>query len=116
MERTPNLPSNSPEGVRSEKEVTDIISSAIKEVIDTFQDNMSNRDREMLSSVLRDSFLPPVPRVTCLIQIQGAVGVTEDLKNYINQVLATLRQKLTPAEQLKFRGWGEGQNALNDIP
>jgi hypothetical protein len=101
--------------IRNEQEVNSIINESILETVAVFNENMSDRDRQMLESVAREESPGPKARVMHLLQIQSAAGVSENLKDHINQILLTLRQQLTPKEQEKFRGWGAGQNMLNDI-
>jgi hypothetical protein len=112
MEKRPSVEKN----VRNEQEVNRIINDAILEAVSVLGEEMSERDKEMLESVAQEKSPAPVARVTYLLQIQQAMGVSGELKNYINHILMTLRQQLTPEEQDKFKGWGAKQNLLNEIP
>lgn len=98
--------------MRNEDEIKGLIDSAILEVVETFKDEISARDREMLQAVTKES-TDPFARVVYLAQIRGALGVSEKMTDYINQVLQTLRQELTEAEKLRFQGIG--RSILDEI-
>lgn len=104
---------NNSEVLRTEEQVNEIINTSISEVVDTFKDSMTPRDAEMLSSVIQEKGTNPVARVQYLLQIKSSVGVSESITEYVNHVLQTLRQELTPAEQKKFAGWNKSM--LDDM-
>ena len=104
------------DALREEVVVTNIIISAISEVIDHLADSMSERDREMLRATADEpESLSPVARVLLLLNSRKAIGVSASITDTINQVLQTLRQKLTPAEIRQFRTWDRDRNLLDEI-
>lgn len=100
---------NNQEGLLSEAEVNALINNAILEVVETFKDEMTERDREMLISVTKEN-INPGGRIINLQQIPTmAVGVSENLRSYVNQALQTIREGLTEKEKERFQGWGKSQ-------
>ena len=98
------------EGIRSDEVLNAIVNNAVLEVIDTFGTDMTPRDRGLLLSVTEEKLTPPNGRVVNLTQLEGAVGASAELKEYVRQVFVTLQQELTIAEQKLFTP------ALSDQP
>lgn len=103
------------ETIRDEETINDVINDAILEVVDLFANEMSERDKHILLGVTKEKSTPPIGRVMYLRQIVTSVGVSASLLTYINQVLQTLRQNLTPGEQNRFRGFDVQKNLLHDM-
>jgi ribosomal protein L22 len=107
------LETDKAEKIRSEAEANEIINKAIREVADAFEGEMTARDREMLLAVASEKSTDPFGRVTYLLQIRTAAGVSEKLTGYINQALQTLRSEFNDSEKARFRPFGK--SILDDI-
>ncbi len=91
------------EEIRSNDVLNSIINEAIQEVCDSFNDDMSERDMYMLSAVMGEVNTSPDGRLIYLRQSRDMVGVSKNMKEYINQVLLTVKQKFNQAEIEKCR-------------
>ncbi len=89
---------NKPEDVRSDDVLNKIINDAIKEVVDLFGDQMTERDGYMLSSVIGEQSTSPIARIIYLRQIKDSAGVSSELINYVNQALETIKQGFNQQE------------------
>ena len=104
-----------PNSIRDAAAINGIINAAIKEVVDAFGTDMADRDRSVLEAVIEERETDPFGRVQALLKYRDAVDVSEKITDDINQVLQTLRQKLTDEEKLQFRSWKRGGSILDDI-
>jgi hypothetical protein len=85
--------------LRSNEVLDEIIREAIVECIDVFASQMTERDKQMLMSVVREGGdMHPLNRIIYLGQISDAYGVSEDINEYVIQIKQTLKQKFNSAE------------------
>lgn len=101
--------------IRNDEQITEIINSAIEEVIDEFGGEMTGRDKDLLQSVIGETSTQYVGRVGHLTKLPTFVGASENLKHYINQALQTIREELTTKERERFRTWSKDKTLLDDI-
>lgn len=106
--------SNNIDAIRSDAEMSELINGAITEVIELFGTEMDSRDKVMLQSVIDEKNTDARSRLLYLLQMpRSASGISEQFRDYINQILMTLRKIFTEKEQKVFGGINK--NMLDEI-
>lgn len=100
MERITN--NEKSESIRSNDKLLALIDGAIDETIEVFGAEMSTRDQQCFENVRADSADLPIHKIAYLTQNTLPVGVSENYREYIRQILQTLEQLPTTAEKKEF--------------
>lgn len=100
---------------RSEEQIKGLIDQAIEEVVVGFSGEMTDRDKDLLLSLAAERGTNSSGKIVALRQVVDGVGVSENIKDYVNQIFQTLRQQLTTEEQALYEGWSNGHHLLNDL-